>query len=218
MSSSSPAQPAAANPSEAGSGIRLLLWDLRSPINFGMLLRAAETYRVAVAAFGIDHAQSSTTRDFACGALERVGFQPLADRAALRDWQGDGRLIATSIEPGSDQLPEFRFRPGDVVALGNEYDGLPAELERSADCRLRIPMAQVWTPKPRSSHPIDPTRKAPVARDGQPNLNVAMAGAIICYAAHAQAVQDWSAGQGVFAGRLDDRAAIRPIDQQSILR
>jgi hypothetical protein len=60
------------HPSQIGSGIRLLLWDIRSPINFGMLLRVAETYRVAVAAFGPEHALSTTTRDFACGALERV--------------------------------------------------------------------------------------------------------------------------------------------------
>ena len=42
-------------------------------------------------------------------------------------------------------------------------------------------MADVWTPKPHSVNPIDAARTAPVARDGTPNLNVAIAGAIVCY-------------------------------------
>ncbi len=58
-------------------------------------------------------------------------------------------------------------------------------------------MAQVWTPKPRSISPIDPARVAPVTRDGEPNLNVAVAGAIICYAAYLQAIAERSANQGV---------------------
>ncbi|HXO67424.1 MAG TPA: TrmH family RNA methyltransferase [Bradyrhizobium sp.] len=185
-----------AHPSQAGSGIRLLLWDIQSPINFGMLLRLAETYRVPVAAYGRDHTSSTTARDFACGALERAGLRLLPDISSLGAWQGNGRLIATTIEAGSESLLDFRFLPDDVIVLGNEYDGLPPELERSAHVRLTIPMADVWTPKPRSASPIDPTRVAPVSRDGSPNLNVAMAGGIICYAAHARALQDW-------ANRLD---------------
>jgi tRNA G18 (ribose-2'-O)-methylase SpoU len=192
-------QTPAPDPNQIGSGIRLVLWDIRSPINFGMLLRVAETYRVAVAAFGPEHALSTTTPDFACGALERVGYTEIEDVSNLETWQSKGRLVATSIERGAESLSDFRFMPGDVIALGNEYDGLPPELERRADCKLRIPMADVWTPKPRSSSPIDATRIAPVARDGSPNLNVAMAGAIICYAAHTQALQQWLASKHMVA-------------------
>jgi tRNA G18 (ribose-2'-O)-methylase SpoU len=187
------------HPDQIGSGIRLLLWDIRSPINFGMLLRVAETYRAPIAAFGTEHSLSATARDFACGALERVGYTEIENVAGLRTWQGKSRLVATSIERGSESLPDFHFVPGDVIALGNEYDGLPAELESRADCKLRIPMADVWTPKPRSSSPIDPNRTAPVAREGSPNLNVAMAGAIICYAAYTQALQRWVASHGIVA-------------------
>jgi tRNA G18 (ribose-2'-O)-methylase SpoU len=189
----------APHPDQIGSGIRLLLWDIRSPVNFGMLLRVAETYRAPIAAFGAEHSLSATARDFACGALERVGYTEIDNLSSLRTWQGKSRLVATSIERSSASLADFRFLPGDVVALGNEYDGLPPELERGADSKLRIPMADVWTPKPRSSSPIDPGRTAPVARDGSPNLNVAMAGAIICYAAHTQALQRWLSSHGIVA-------------------
>jgi tRNA G18 (ribose-2'-O)-methylase SpoU len=192
-------QTPAPDPNQTGSGIRLLLWDIRSPINFGMLLRVAETYRAPIAAFGMEHSLSATARDFACGALERAGYTEIENVSSLGTWQGKSRLVATSIERGAESLSDFRFVRGDVIALGNEYDGLPPELEGRADCKLRIPMTDVWTPKPRSSSPIDPTRTAPVARDGSPNLNVAMAGAIICYAAHIQALQQWLASQDMVA-------------------
>jgi tRNA (cytidine/uridine-2'-O-)-methyltransferase len=188
-----------ADPRHAGPGIRLLLWGIQSPINFGMILRVAETYRVPVAAVGAERTLTSTTSDFACGALERAGFARLADAAAVRAWQGNARLIATSIARDAAALPDFRFQPGDVVVLGNEYDGLAPEIASSADARIVIPMADVWTPKPRSKNPIDPSRTAPVAHDGEPNLNVAMAGGIVCYAAYVQAMAAWSAREPSFA-------------------
>jgi tRNA G18 (ribose-2'-O)-methylase SpoU len=187
------------DPSQAGPGIKLLLWNLQSAINFGMLLRVAETYRVPIGVFGDNLAASTTARDFACGAIERVGFERLPDATAALAWRGHGRLIATSIEHGAEPLSHFQFEPGDVVVLGNEYDGLPPTVEKHANRRLLIPMADVWTPKPHSVNPIDAARTAPVARDGTPNLNVAIAGAIVCYAAYIQAVKEWSAGETVLA-------------------
>jgi tRNA (cytidine/uridine-2'-O-)-methyltransferase len=192
------------DPRQVGPGIRLLLWDVQSPINLGMLLRVAETYRIPVAALGTERVLADPDRhasasDFACGALQRRGFEALADAAAAKHWRGQSRLVATSIDQDAATLPDFRFRPGDVVVLGNEYDGLPAEVVAAADQRIVIPMAEVWTPKPRSINPIDPARTAPVARDGEANLNVAMAGAIICYQAYVQAMTAWSTGERVSA-------------------
>jgi tRNA G18 (ribose-2'-O)-methylase SpoU len=69
-----------------------------------------------------------------------------------------------------------------LIAVGNEYDGLPDDLVASADASVRISMGDVWTPKPQSHNPIDAARTAPVARDGKPNLNVAIAAGIICHA------------------------------------
>jgi tRNA (cytidine/uridine-2'-O-)-methyltransferase len=166
-------------------GLTLLLHNLRSPVNIGMILRVAETYGVAVAISGSTDvlaagAQQRTISDFACGALERRGFKAIDGLAHIAG-AGHERLLATSIEPAAQPLPQFRFQPGDVVLLGNEYDGLPAEVEARCGATLRIPMADVWTPKPASHQPIDPTRVSPVARDGMPNLNVAIAAGIICY-------------------------------------
>ena len=78
----------------------------------------------------------------------------------------------------------FPFFPGDLIVMGNEYDGLPDELVAGRMPCCTCPRLRPGCP--RSSHsPIDPSRTAPVARDGTPSLNVAMTAGIICYAAYA---------------------------------
>ena len=176
-------------PSASPNQLALLLWDLRSLINLGMLLRVAETYRVDVAVLGSravldDHEKMRTVSDFACGALERAGFAELTDETAVKRFAEGRRLIATSVEPSSVGLHAFAFHTGDIVMIGNEYDGLAASALAAASATIRIPMADVWTPKPPSSRPIDAERAAPVARDGMPSLNAAIAGGILCYQWH----------------------------------
>jgi tRNA (cytidine/uridine-2'-O-)-methyltransferase len=171
---------------------RLLLFGLQSPINIGMILRVAETYECRVSVFDphdvFSDAQSCRViSDFACGALQRVPPAVFTNPGEFRSVRGHSRLVATVIEPDSVALPDFTWQAGDLLALGNEYDGLPPEMMDQATVRLRIPMPDVYTPKPVSYHPTDPTRTAPVARDGMLNLNVAMAAAILIYSAYAQA-------------------------------
>ena len=194
---------------DRGSRLELLLFGLQSPINIGMILRVAETYKVPVSILdphGVlaDAGKLGTIADFACGALARCGFRRVEGAAAIGPLRAGRRLVATSIENGSTSLTDHTFMAGDIVALGNEYDGLPAGVIAGADVVLRVPMPAGWTPKPKASQPIDPGRAAPVARDGTPNLNVAMTGAIICYAAYA----DWLARQGAGeAGATQDAGA-----------
>jgi tRNA G18 (ribose-2'-O)-methylase SpoU len=169
--------------------LEFLLYALQSPINIGMILRVAETYRFHVSIYDpfcvLDHPDKlRTISDFSCGALPRRGFRELADDAAVARILRGRRLIATSILPTSCALPDFSFCRGDVFALGNEYDGLPNALLSQSDAVLHIPMPPGFMPKPKALHPIDPDRTAPVARDGQPNLNVAMTAGILCYGAY----------------------------------
>jgi tRNA G18 (ribose-2'-O)-methylase SpoU len=194
LEDTNPSGPAASDPNTADGerALEFLLYGLQSPINIGMILRVAETYRFRVSIYDKfrvldDPDKLRTVRDFACGAADRRGFRNAGDEAGLRQILKGRRLIATSIERGATSLPAYRFRRGDVFALGNEYDGLPQDVIARADAVLNIPMPLVWTPKPRSLNPIDPARTASVAREGQPNLNVAMSAGIICYAAFA----DW---------------------------
>lgn len=174
---------------EPYGGLALLLDGLQSPINIGMILRVAETFQFHVAIrdrYGVlGHPEKvNVIEDFACGAVARRGFRRIADAEGLAEMRRGRRLIATSIDQNATSTTRHVFLPGDIIVLGNEYDGLPDEDMAAADVVLTIPMPQVWTPKPAARNPIDPARTAPVARDGRPNLNVAMAGAIICYAAY----------------------------------
>jgi tRNA(Leu) C34 or U34 (ribose-2'-O)-methylase TrmL len=168
--------------------LQVLLFDLQSAVNLGMILRVAETYKAAVHVFDrhrifADRDRVKMVSDFACGALEREPPH-VADPCELAAICGSGRLIATTIEADAMPLPEFKWRAGDLVAFGNEYDGLPEEVLAQAATRLRIPMPQGYTPKPASYNPIDPARTAPVSRDGQPSLNVSISVGILVYSAY----------------------------------
>lgn len=172
-------------------GLELLLYGLQSPINIGMILRIAEAYGARVAILDLhrvlDDAQKlGTIRDFGCGALARRGYQRLEDTAGLAQLCHGRRMIATSIGCDAVPLPDFVFMPGDIIALGNEYDGLPDAVVHGASVLVHVPLPPGWLPRERTEHPIDPARTTPVARDGQPSLNVAVTAGIICYAAYAQ--------------------------------
>ena len=166
--------------------LHLVLCGLQSPINIGMILRAAETFDVRVCIVGSDSVIQSADKkkiisDFSCGALDRVGYRRIEKISNIREIFNGYSIIGTSIEEGATMLPNFKFSRNSVVIVGNEYDGLPQEIAEICSVLISIPMAKVWTPKPPSHDPIDPLRKAPVARDGRPNLNVAVASSIICY-------------------------------------
>lgn len=172
-------------------GLGLVLYGLQSPVNIGMILRLAETFQFNVSIFDpsgilIDPDKFRTMKDFACGAMSRRGFYCFDERSALAKLRSGRRLIATSISRNAQPLKNFHFLPRDLIALGNEYDGLPDDVVASADVLLRVPTPAVWMPKERSHSPIDPLRSVPVARDGQPSLNVAVAAGILCYSAYGE--------------------------------
>lgn len=166
--------------------LRLLLHGLQSPINVGTLLRVAETFGVGVdvwdpAGLFRDAEKLRWIHDLSCGAYSRGAFRLLDD--APRPREESIRTIATCLREEATRLPDFVFRPGDLVAIGNEYDGLPADYIAGADCRLHIPMPAGHTPKLPSLQPIDPAHQPVDPDDGSPVLSSAVSGAIICYAA-----------------------------------
>jgi tRNA G18 (ribose-2'-O)-methylase SpoU len=174
-----------------GLGLELVLCGLQSPVNIGIILRVAEAFQFKVSILDphdlLDDPQKlSTIRDFACGAMSRRGFQRLENPSALERLRCGRRFIATSIGRNAQPLSSFHFLPGDLIALGNEYDGLPDEVVATADTLLHVPTPAVWIPKEKSHSPIDPVRTAPVAHDGQPSLNVAVTAGILCYAAYGE--------------------------------
>jgi tRNA G18 (ribose-2'-O)-methylase SpoU len=172
-------------------GLELMLCALQSPINIGLILRLAEGYQFRVSILDEhrvldDPDKVQTVSDFSCGAMTRRSVRRISDFAAIEPLRSGRRLIATAIGVDAVPLPELRFAKGDILVLGNEYDGLPAHVVDDADIVTTIPMPDVWMPKERSGRQIDPSRVAPVSRDGEPSLNVAVSAGIVCYAAHCQ--------------------------------
>jgi tRNA G18 (ribose-2'-O)-methylase SpoU len=169
--------------------LELLLYGLQSPINIGMILRVAEAYQFRVSILdpgGVldDPQKFQTIKEFACGAVGRRDFRRLERASSLAEIRHGRRVVATLIDPKALTPAECGFQADDLIVLGNEYDGLPSDVVAAADVCLHVPMAPVWMPKEPSHNPIDPTRRAPVARDGQPSLNVAVTAGIVCYSAY----------------------------------
>jgi tRNA (cytidine/uridine-2'-O-)-methyltransferase len=125
--------------------MRLALFQPDIPQNLGAALRLGACLGVAV------------------DIIEPCGF-PLSDRAVRRaamdyaemaevrrhaSWlrflehpgRTEGRLVLLTTR-GAVRLPEFAFRPSDVLLLGRESAGAPPEVHHAADARVYIPLIQ----------------------------------------------------------------------------
>lgn len=174
-------------PNHAGSPrIHFLLDNLQSPINIGKCARVAEIFGMGLYIHDPRNVVGKpdafrTITDFACGAWERRASHMVND---VTDFVGNyrkGRVIATCLDTDAIRLHDFEFAEGDLIMLGNEYDGLPSGLIESADAKIYIPMPKLYLPKPCSHWPIDPARSTAANQNGVPNLNVAVAAGIVGY-------------------------------------
>jgi tRNA (cytidine/uridine-2'-O-)-methyltransferase len=81
-------------------------------------------------------------------ALKRAGMDYAAQAQIFRhpDWDSflgsleRARIVLMSSK-ASTPLPQFAFRPDDVILMGSESSGAPAEVHDRADARVYIPMA-----------------------------------------------------------------------------
>jgi tRNA (cytidine/uridine-2'-O-)-methyltransferase len=81
-------------------------------------------------------------------ALKRAGMDYAAKAQICRhaDWETfleslhDARVVLMSSK-ASTPLPQFAFRPDDVILMGSESSGAPADVHDRADARVYIPMA-----------------------------------------------------------------------------
>lgn len=128
-----------------GSGIVLILDNVRSAHNTGSAFRTAD-------AFGVDKIYlggicpvppSPELRKVALGAEEVVPFQHVQDVPALvRSLQADGyTVIAVEQTVHSVKLDKFTREPGRKYALifGNEVEGVQQDVVDTCDFSLEIP-------------------------------------------------------------------------------
>lgn len=123
--------------------IRIALYQPDIAPNTGTILRLAaclglEAHIIEPTGFpASDRAFRRAGMDY----LDRVSLVRHLDWAAFEDWRRKAAarlLLATT--SGTQAHIDFAYRPGDVVMLGRESAGVPDEVHRAADARLRIPM------------------------------------------------------------------------------
>ena len=135
--------PAAPGPSadSFNPGVRLALYQPDIPQNTGNMLRTAAGLGIPVDLIGPLGFVFDDKR------LKRAGMDYLRHADVVRhvSWEafrqglGARRLLLLTTQ-GDRAYADFRFRPGDVILLGRESEGAPAEIHGAAHARLRIPI------------------------------------------------------------------------------
>lgn len=85
---------------------------------------------------------------FSDRALKRAGMDYAAQAQICRhpDWASflgklNGARLVLMSSKASTPLPQFQFQPDDVILMGSESSGAPADVHDRADARVYIPMA-----------------------------------------------------------------------------
>lgn len=121
----------------------LLLEQVRDPGNLGTILRTADALgaRAVILAgdctdpYGLDAVRASMGSVF---AVDLVRAQ--VDAAVAWARAAGAHLVGTHLDAAAD-IRALRWRSPAVIAMGNEQQGLSAELAAACDVRVRIPMA-----------------------------------------------------------------------------
>jgi tRNA (cytidine/uridine-2'-O-)-methyltransferase len=73
--------------------------------------------------------------------VDRARIRRHASWEAFRRDRPTGRLVLLTTA-GAIRLPEAQFQADDVLLLGRESAGVPAEVHAAADLRVRVPMQE----------------------------------------------------------------------------
>lgn len=121
--------------------MRLALFQPDIPQNVGACIRQS-------ACFGVElHVIEPTGFRFDDRAMKRAAldYGPLSHMTRHADWdafqrdRGPGRLVLFTTR-GATPLPDFEFRPDDILLFGKESAGAPDHVHAAADARVFIPI------------------------------------------------------------------------------
>ncbi len=142
-------------PQSACSPLLVVLAGVQDPGNVGTILRTAAAFGATGAATAAD-GHSGTASPFSpkalrasAGAALHLSLLPgmsLSILLAQLKVAGVSTLASSVHEPGGDDAPllapwEVDWCQPVALLVGNEGNGLPIEVERGADARIRIPMS-----------------------------------------------------------------------------
>jgi len=121
--------------------MRLALYQPDIPQNLGAFIRLAACLGTPLdiiepCGFPVDDRR---IRRAAMDYLDLARLKRHASWAAFRDDRAPGRLVLLTTA-GATALPEARFERRDVLLMGRESAGVPAEVHDAADLRVRVPM------------------------------------------------------------------------------
>lgn len=125
--------------------MRIALYQPDIPQNTGTILRLAaclgvEAHIIEPTGFpSSDRAFRRAGMDY----LDQVRLRRHASWVAFEDWRQAERLRLVLLTTAADtSYLDHRFGPDDILLLGRESAGVPAEVHAAADLRLKIPMQQ----------------------------------------------------------------------------
>jgi tRNA (cytidine/uridine-2'-O-)-methyltransferase len=123
--------------------LRIALYQPDIPGNTGTILRMAACFGIAVDVI------EPAGFDISDRALKRAGMDYLEQAALTRhaDWQhyqqwrlAEKRRLVLLSTKAAQPYTHFVFHRGDILLLGRESAGVPADVHQAADARLVIPM------------------------------------------------------------------------------
>ena len=121
--------------------MRLALYQPDIPQNLGAFIRLAACLATPLdiiepCGFPVDDRR---IRRAAMDYVDLARLQRHASWEAFRRDRAPGRLVLLTTA-GAATLPEVRFRADDILLLGRESAGVPAEVHEAADLKVRVPM------------------------------------------------------------------------------
>lgn len=127
----------------SAEGKYLVLCNLQDPGNMGMILRTADALGVdAVLTVGSCELYSPKTVRATMGSIFRVPVYDCADAQELLELLHASGIHTYAAVPAKHAVPltECRFAGGSAVWIGNEGNGLPAEVIAACRTAVTIPM------------------------------------------------------------------------------
>lgn len=121
--------------------MRLALYQPDIPQNLGAFIRLAAClgtplHIIEPCGFPVDDRR---IRRAAMDYVDLARLQRHASWEAFRRDRPPGRLVLLTTA-GAIRLPDARFQPDDILLLGRESAGAPAEVHEAADIRIRVPL------------------------------------------------------------------------------
>ncbi len=164
---------------------RLGLFQPDIPQNTGTMLRMAACLGVPVEIVepaGFDVSDRNFRRA-GLDYLDRAAITRHASWARFEAWRaGTGARLVLATAHGALPYTDLAYRPDDIILMGRESAGAPAEVHAAADARVLIPMqagmrslniavsaAMILGEALRQTHSFPPV--VPVAQSGAPNDN-----------------------------------------------